>query len=412
MALNDIIFQKTNGGIGRTAAGQDFVSGLIMELEGKLTVTLPSLGFDVTGATDNLYVAKLSYFEQLATQYGISEIADATGLSDDGLTNRNALNAIVYHVSEYFRMNPTGLLYLGIRLNGNVTSDDIKALQHYSGGSIRQMGVFTADDTNISSYQTGALDLEREHEPLSILLACAGYGPYSITVWTLSTLTDITHSLAGRSNVSIVVSCDLAPDVVEKLGGFAYFGCIGNLLGAVSKAAVNESVAWVQKFPLGLKDPGFITGDLLRDVAVAQQNLINDNRYIFVRTHTGTADNFYNDSFTLDVATSDYAYIENVRTIDKATRGIRSNLLPYLNAPLYVDAETGKLRSDMVAFLETTAGVALEQMEAAGELSGYRVEIDPDQNVLATSELEVVIKQVPVGVMRKVLVKIGFTTKL
>jgi len=126
----------------------------------------------------------------------------------------------------------------------------------------------------------------------------------------------------------------------------------------------------------------------------------------------GNADNYYNDSHTLDLPTSDYAYIENVRTMDKATRGIRQNLLPYLNAPLYVDATTGKLRPDMVAFLETTAGRALEEMEKAGELSGYKAEINPEQNVLATSELEVQIKQVPVGVMRVVKVKIGYTTSV
>ena len=66
----------------------------------------------------------------------------------------------------------------------------------------------------------------------------------------------------------------------------------------------------------------------------------------------------------------------------------------------------------MVSFLETTAGEALEEMEKAGEISGYKAEIDPAQNVLATSALEIVIKKVPVGVMRKVTVKIGYTTSL
>jgi hypothetical protein len=151
---------------------------------------------------------------------------------------------------------------------------------------------------------------------------------------------------------------------------------------------------------------------LIKDTTVANLEKINDNRYLFVRTHVGNADNYFNDSFTLDEATSDYAYIENVRTIDKACRGVRANLLPYLNSPLRVDATSGQLASDTVAFLETTANKALEDMEKAGELSGFKVEIDPEQNVLSTSEVEIVIKQVPVGVMRHVLIKIGYTTKL
>ncbi len=218
----------------------------------------------------------------------------------------------------------------------------------------------------------------------------------------------------GRCNVSVLVGCDLYADVVAILGDdhFAYYGCIGNCLGAVSNASVNESIAWVQKFPCGLNVPGFITGELLRETSTTEQNLINDKRYIFVRTHVGIANSYYNDSFTLDKETSDYAFIENVRTMDKATRGIRTNLLPQLNAPLYVDPSTGKLRADTVKSLENTAGRALEDMEKAGELSGYSVKIDPDQNILATSQLEIQVKNVAVGVMRKVLVKIGYTTQI
>ena len=51
-------------------------------------------------------------------------------------------------------------------------------------------------------------------------------------------------------------------------------------------------------------------------------------------------------------------------------------------------------------------------MEKAGELSGYVVEIDPDQNILSTSCVEMVIKQVGVGVMRKLNIKIGYTTSV
>ncbi|MDR2684292.1 MAG: DUF2586 domain-containing protein, partial [Prevotellaceae bacterium] len=71
-----------------------------------------------------------------------------------------------------------------------------------------------------------------------------------------------------------------------------------------------------------------MTGDLIREVSSEYQDAIDSNRYIFVRTHTGAADCYYNDSHTLDLPTSDYAFIENNRTMDKAIRGIRANLLP------------------------------------------------------------------------------------
>ena len=77
-----------------------------------------------------------------------------------------------------------------------------------------------------------------------------------------------------------------------------------------------------------------------------------------------------------------------------------------------VDASTGKLEAYVVEDLQLVAGKALEDMEKAGELSGYVVEIDPDQNVLSTSQVEMVIKQVGVGVMRKLNIKIGYTTSV
>ena len=230
---------------------------------------------------------------------------------------------------------------------------------------------------------------------------------------TLATLTGNTNLAAdGQSNESLLIGCDADADLQAALGDFAFYGCIGLCIGAVSKAHVHESIAWVGNFPLGLEAPALFNGNLIRNIATSDLELLNGNRYIFPVIHAGDADNYFNDSHTLDVDSSDYAYIENVRTIDKACRGIRGKLLPWLNSPLQVDPSSGHVDSGMVSFLETTAGEALEDMEKAGELSGYKVEIDPEQNVLTSSELEIVVKKVPVGVMRKMKVKIGYTTSL
>ncbi len=319
----------------------------------------------------------------------------------------------MYHVREFFRMSPAGTLFLAVKAGGNIEGEHIKTLQYYANGEIRQAGVFSAA-IDVAGYQaacTGSADaagLFDEHQPLCVV-ATPAKGELALADFSDE---DLTLVAKGRANVSVLIGRDLDPELTEKCGTWSDYGCIGTVLGALSSAMVHESIAWVQKFPLGLKVPGFITGERVKEVSNATLSLINDLRYLFVRTHVGDAGNYLNDSHTLDIPASDYANIENTRTIDKAVRGIRTNLLPNLNAPLYVDPQTGKLRPDTVAHLETVAGRALEDMEKAGELSGYRVEIDPEQNVLATSNLEIQIKNVPVGVMRKVLVKIGYTTKL
>lgn len=411
--LNDIRFTKTNGGMGRKAASEDPVSGLIFGGFGEGVLTFGTAdgnlkGFDPIDSTPTGYIKKFQYVEQLAAA-GIVWTEDGNGSGTGGalIDTEKAKNTLYYHISEFFRMNKEAVLFVMIKAGTTAAvAGDVTVLQDYADGKIRQCGVFNSALVAISDLQAALTALEGNHKPMSVVVT------YNGSAVTMATLTGTSIAAAGKCNVSVLIGCDGDATLAANLGTYASYGCIGACIGAISKAAVNECIAWVQKFPLGLKSPALFNGNLIKNVTTDDQDLLNDNRYIFVLTHVGDADNYFNDSHTCDVVTSDYAYIENVRTIDKACRGVRANLLPYLNAPLKVDAETGKLDAPMVAFLETTAGKALEDMEKAGELSGYKAEIDPEQNVLATSTVEIVIKQVPVGVMRKINVKIGFSTKL
>ena len=445
--MNDIRFTKTNGGIPRPTANEDPISALLMVFPD--AANCPGEWTEVVA--DSLFVAKFQYLEQLrelgieerqlATTKVTSSQMDSDGADDFELEYEqdSAINALIYHVSEFFRMNPNGTLYVGLVPDtADVTAASITALQNYTDGKIRQVGILTPALTNLAAYQTEAGILESNHKPLSIVIAPTGFaiavsctpassagtdGKYhntlditktAVSAMAMSSLKDVANTkvAGGRANVSVLIGTDLDETLGTKLGTYKSYGCIGTCLGAISKAAVNECIAWVQKFPLGLAKPGLISDEAINTVSEANQNDLNANHLIFARLHVGIADCYFNDSWTLDLDTSDYCYIERVRTIDKACRGVRANLLPYLNAPLRVDAETGKLDEPTLAFLQTTAGVALKEMEKADELSGYVVEIDPDQNVIATSTLNVVIKQVPTGVMRNVAIKIGFTTSI
>ena len=44
--------------------------------------------------------------------------------------------------------------------------------------------------------------------------------------------------------------------------------------------------------------------------------------------------------------------------------------------------------------------------------SGFKVIIDPNQSILSTSKLAVIVKLIPVGVLREVTVSIGFKIKI
>ena len=386
--MNELKFTRTNGNIPKTLAGKDHVSGLLYYVG---TGEVPE-----SFATDAV---------QLVSSI---ETAEKLGITADA-EEWNIRN-LHYQLSEIYRLNSGVTLYLGVfqkPAGDQFTFAEIKQMQNFANGDIRQIGVYNGSvavsATHITSLQGVATMLQEDAMPLVIL-----YAPKVDKVTTLA------KNLAtiGNCNVSVVIGQDgdgtaatLHADAMR--GGQSVTG-LGIVLGLVSAASVHECIGWVRKFPTGVSLPAFGDGTLYRSLDKGVIEGLDDARFIFFRTYTGLNGSFVNDSHTMDVATSDFAMIENVRTMDKAVRGIRTYLLPELGSPLAIDAETGELSPEMVQHLETVASQQLEDMQKAGELSGYIVTIDPKQNVLKTSKVEFVVKNVSMGVFRKGHVEIGY----
>lgn len=390
--MQSVKIERTNGNIPRSLAGEDHISGLLF-----YSSKLPS-GFAET--------------DRIKAISGI-ETAEKLGITSDADADWD-FRVLHYQLRSIFNRNPAISLYVGIYkpTSGTPTFSEIKTMQNFTGGKLRQIGVWDGatalDPTNLITLQAIRTTLEAQDKPLSI-----GYAPKIAAVSGLPT------NLAGanKNGVSVIIGQDgagTAADLYKDAKNTAKSSvtAIGEWLGIVSAAAVHESIAWVEKFPTGIALPAFGDGTLLRDLDTAVIESLDAARYIFFVEYSGLAGAYFNDSHTMDDATSDYAYIESVRTMDKACRNVRTYVLPKLGRPMKVDASTGKLEAYVVEDLQLTAGKALEDMEKAGELSGYVVEIDPDQNILSTSCVEMVIKQVGVGVMRKLNIKIGYTTSV
>lgn len=395
--MQNLTITRTNGNIVRTLAGEDHISGLVF-----YSVTLPTATEGVEGFSATERILPISSIER-AEKLGI--IADATAWET---------RVLHYTLSSIFNMNPGVSLYVGIfkPASGANAFSEVKQIQNYAGGRLRQVGVWNGSvelsDTLVNSLQSVRTTLEAQNKPLSIL-----YAP------KVTDVTALPANLAkiGRNGVSIIIGQDGAGVAAELYSDGANatkasVSALGDLLGAVSKAKVHESIAWVESFPTNIALPAFGDGKKYRDLDEAVIETLDSSRYIFLRTYDGLAGSFFNDNHTLDLPTSDYAHINDVRTMDKAVRGIRTYLLPKLGRPMKVDAETGKLERTMVEHLITTGNRALEEMEKAGELSGYRFDIDPDQNILATSRVRGVIKNVAIGVMRNLDIEIGYATSV
>lgn len=381
---------RQNGNVPKSQNGQDHVSGFVAYL----------LEADIPAAFKTEPVQVVSTIDK-AEELGIT--ADATAWS---------VKMLHYQLEEVFRINPSITLYMGLFSKPeNMTFQELKKVQNYAEGAIRQMAIWNGDTAptadNIVKLEVVADSLDTENAPLSTL-----YAPL------VSNYKNLPNNLATNNpRVSVVIAqagsgtgAELYKSKDNKTK--ATVSAIGVALGTLSKAAVHQCIAWVKNFPSGISMPALGDGTLVRTIDKGELEKLDTNRYLFLNNVVGVAGSYWNDSHTMDSPTSDYAAIESVRTMDKAVRGIRTYLTPELGGNVYIDPDTGKLQSYTVSHLETTANIPLEEMEKAGELSGYKAEIDAEQDVLSTSTIEVTIKNVPVGVVRKFKVKIGFVKSL
>lgn len=381
--MHQLKITRTNGNVAKAMPGEDHVSGLYF--------CIPKS--EVPEAWKKEPIQRVRSMA-MAESLGIT--ADATSWY---------VRMLHYQLSEVFRINEGIELYVMLG-TGDVT--DILLLQQYAEGRIRQVGVWTgAELTDVTAWhKIGKQCDEVLNAPLSIIVAP--------TVSSLTALKPYKTEMDTAYRVSVCICQDgagvaqsLHEDSARPSG--ACVSAIGTVLGLVSLAAVHQSISWVKEFPTGVSCPAFADGTLRRNVSADLLDALDEGRYIFYVTYAGRSGSYINDSHTMEPMVSDYAMIENVRTMDKAVRGIRAALIPELGSSVYVDSEKGTLQPYCVTHLETTAQRTLEEMEKAGELSGYKVAIDPQQDVLSTGTIEVVIKQVAVGVLRKISVKIGFS---
>lgn len=386
MALNDVKFVTTAGGLGRLPAEKDYVSAIII-----------SLAATPSGWTNDL-----------GKRYQSLDEAEADGIVE-GDAN---FGLLWYFISEFFRIAGPSELYVvdaadaGFSAQAffDLTSGEVRQIYYHTGAT------FATIATNVGTVQTFCTALATLHAPCVAVT--------SIIDNTTAIDADVVDMRAQNSqDVSVLIGGDGSGTGAEIATDLSndYTPAGGTVLGLLAAAKVHENIGWVSKYNVQLGD-NFDTveiadGQEYNAIAGSVLTALNTKGYLFFRKHVGLAGAYLNDSHSATSATSDFAYIENNRTLQKAKRNIRTALLPMLNSPLTVNAD-GTLSADSVKFFENLASKPLERMQAAGELSNFSVYIDPAQDVLATSQLLITVKIQPRGVARTIEVTIGFEASL
>lgn len=333
--------------------------------------------------------------------YSLQE-AEAFGITSTALPIAN------YHLSEFYRVNDSGQLQVRFEeySGGTHTFEEVKQLVSDCDGDLSQVALYTQETftgSMVTALQSVMSDLKQEDIPLVALLQA------NFTGTTLSSLPDLSSSAAPQ--VAVLIGQDGAGTGYQLFNtqGFTV-GILGATLGAVASSSVHESIAWKGAFNLAgaeLNTLAFGNGVQYKLVTKSQLATLNDKKYIFLLKDYGLSGSFFNSDFTATQTSSDYFSLSRLRTINKSRKLLRTALLPELNSPLYLD-EDGKLRIEIIGKFTSKCEQALDGMRRLGEVSNYRINIDPQQDVLSDDTLRIDVKVQPVGVARFINITLGF----
>lgn len=235
---------------------------------------------------------------------------------------------------------------------------------------------------------------------------------------TASALLNLRELSNECPDVSVVLFAD--NDVSRRSDSYAGYAAVEDFVGMLSLAAVSQHPGEpIAQFNLEdsangyFLNPGLSSGAHIDTYSDEALDLINDKGYI-IAGYEQTSGVYITDTPTASsLEGNDYAYVENNRTIKKAIKLTRIKILPRVKSRIYVDPDTGQIAPEDAKSIETDAKEALRPMLASGDISGgIDAYVDPQQNILSTSELILLVTFVPVAIGRKITLKIGFRNPL
>lgn len=379
-------------------------------------------GFTATSNTATVTITSVAgqgVFLNTGTPYVVTITGTVAGTLTQNVVAGVAsdIDIMHYHISEYFRKQPKGKLYVGIYATADATTfASVTLMQNFASGEMRQIGIYQKTTAFAASQLTtlqGVLTtLSTNKRPLQAIYQ-ADYSSY----------TDLTNT-TNYTNLHLLTCPNVTATIAQDGSGQGFklwkataksIGSVGACLGDVSFASVQEDISWIEKFTLSngveMEVVAFANGQYFTALSTGTITNLDAYGYVFAIKEIGLSGSYWNDSHTATATTSDYRYIERNRAIDKAIRGMRSYLTPALGSNTYSNPD-GTLEQATISYFETLAQKALDQMVSSKELSQAKASIDASQNVVSNSTLTVVVQLIPAGVARNIVVNVGFTTAI
>ena len=395
-----------NGAIGASEPMDDGVTGLVC--------TAAAVTQTVNGKTENVFA--------LNTPYLITKLDE---LVSKGITSDSSdANATLYKaVKEFYDEAPDGskLWIMGVADTVTIadivdkTKDNAKKLLVAANGTIRTLAVKIKDKSAYTPTVTTGIDGA---------VRTAITNAQSLAEWATATLfAPVMVLLEGRhytGNAETLVSNPINTGNDNRVGvvigdtvADSKGAAVGLLAGRIASIPVQRSIARVRT--------GSITATMMYIGSVAAElgnpGTINDCGFICPRTFVGKAGYYWSDDKLAAEASDDYSLIPRRRVADKAYRITYSTLINEVAEEISV-TDDGKISAPVVKAIQTAVESAIvNNMTSRGNLGndpsdpndmGVECSINPDQNIVATSRLDVQLRIKPHGYSKYIEVSLGF----
>lgn len=404
MGRSTLEIELSDGNLGRRNPNADMVSAMVMN---GIATTDYALGDIIE----------------------LRSVPDAEGYGLDSEYDTTNTVLVYHHIKRFFLRNPSGILHImlvaqNISLTQMVDKDNayLAKLLREKAGAIVQWAVALNPDENYTPTLVTGLDqdvinaIPKAQELLDFEFSKFRYSDGFIEGRSFNGTTTAAldlRSLDARG-ISVVIGADKT--ITDLDDRFESYAAVGDVLGLTSVAAVSQNIGELsQNFNLTdtnvstFLNAALSSGMALSTYSDTDLDTLHTKGYIFADTNPGEAGFWLNDTATCVELASDYAYKEANRTVNKAIKEARRVLNPRIKRRVYVNPDNGKIAPTDAKELETLTKGSLRQMLQDGDLSGgIDAYVNPDQNILANSKLDVELTFVPVGIARKIKLTIGF----
>jgi hypothetical protein len=386
MARPKVKINVKQNALGRTLATEDGIAGIVLT------------GVAATGLA--LGVAKK-----------IASLADAVALGITLATHPHAYGQIL----DFYDQAKTGAELWIILISEATTAPNVftpltgpmDKLLKASKGRITIAGNSMGRAVGYTPTPTGILDFNLATVAASAHSLAQGYAsrfqPVRIIIdgtYMINPLTGIATMRGAGDRAAVFAG---VAEVSKKASS------MGRFLGRLAAIPVHQSIGRVKTGPLASE--GYYTSGLSisdESYSVSVPDDLHDAGYMFLAEYPGIFGTYVQDDQTLAAADSDFVSLANGRVIDKAIRLAYRTYAKEINENVTITAE-GKLSPTTVSYIESVILRDLDKnLKSKGNCSAVDVYVDPSQNILSSSELEIQLDITPVGYLKAITINLGF----